>query len=97
MIAITGTYSFIINLLGIVSGFLFTVLIIKDRVSLSSKLPKSYFTWMTIGAIVFTLGFVFDLVGYLIGEDLNSIHHLALIIAGMIFIFYNMTFLQEMK
>jgi len=82
------------------SGVLFMAVIIRDRKFLSNKLPKRYFTWMAVGAVIFSLSFVLDLLNTFILREswmINSIHHFMLIVSAMIFIFTSLNLLQDIK
>jgi drug/metabolite transporter (DMT)-like permease len=95
-----GVYSFIINIMGMASGVLFAVVIVRDRKFLSNKLPKKYFTWMAVGAVIFSLSFFLDLLNTFIPKEIwmtDSIHHFMLIVSAMIFIFTSLNLLQDVK
>ena len=90
-------FSFTVNIIGIIFGLIFVGLNIKARRSLVGSFFKNYYRWMIIGAIVFAFGF-FTEFAELIGIDRSiaeGIHHLLLMIAGIIFVFTSLTLPKE--
>lgn len=78
------------EILGAIVGIVFVYINIKASRSLTGSFFKKYYRWMTLGAIFLFLGFTTDVVGgwFGVSENITEVlHHVELLIFGVIFIF----------
>lgn len=88
-----------INIVGVVVGIIFVAFAIKNGRALTNVLPRNYTNWMITGSVIFAIGFITDLVGLFV-ENLpiiDVIHHLSLIVAGVIFIITSINLTDELR
>lgn len=87
----------ITNIAGAVAGLTFLFLSVKAGRSLIGSFFKRSYNRLAIGAVAFTVSFLFEIVAfYGLNDDVaDTIHHILLLATGVIFIFVSLTFTKE--
>ncbi len=87
----------ITNIAGAVAGLIFLFLSVKAGRSLTGSFFKRSYNRLAIGAVAFTVSFLIEIATfYGLNDDVaDPIHHILLLITGVIFIFVSLAFTKE--
>ena len=90
--------SVVIDLLGIIIGFVFAFIGFGVVKRITDEALKSFFRWMGAGVALATLSFVSDLVGEIFNIGFAEIfHHILMLLTLFIFVLASINLSQEVK
>lgn len=95
---IIDPYLLVINVIGLMIGFVFIIVNVSASRLLTDPALKDYFRWITLAVILFIISFATDFLIFFIDSNIvQAIHHLLIILFLFIFVVASFNLLQEMK